>query len=34
MIHAQDGACVSEVALSAWWLRRLAFVFRFPESAR
>ena len=34
MIHAQDGACVSEVALSAWWLRRLAFVFRVPESAR
>jgi NlpC/P60 family putative phage cell wall peptidase len=31
MIHAQDGACVSEVALSPWWLRRLAFVFRFPE---
>jgi NlpC/P60 family putative phage cell wall peptidase len=32
MIHAQDGAAVSEVALSSWWLRRLAFVFRFPES--
>jgi NlpC/P60 family putative phage cell wall peptidase len=31
MIHAQDGAAVSEVALSSWWLRRLAFVFRFPE---
>ena len=30
MIHAQEGACVSEVALSAWWLRRLAFAFRFP----
>lgn len=31
MIHAQDGAGVCEVALSSWWLRRLAFVFRFPE---
>jgi NlpC/P60 family putative phage cell wall peptidase len=31
MVHAQDGACVSEVALSDWWLRRLAFVFRFPD---
>jgi NlpC/P60 family putative phage cell wall peptidase len=30
MIHAQDGARVAEVALSHWWLRRLAFVFRFP----
>lgn len=31
MIHAQDGASVSEVALSPWWRRRIAFVFRFPE---
>jgi NlpC/P60 family putative phage cell wall peptidase len=31
MIHAQDGAAVSEVALSNWWLRRLAFAFRFPD---
>ena len=30
MIHAQDGHAVSEVALSRWWLARLAFVFRFP----
>ncbi len=30
MIHAQDGAEVSEVALTKWWLNRLAFVFRFP----
>jgi NlpC/P60 family putative phage cell wall peptidase len=30
MIHAQDGACVSEVPLEGWWLRHLAFVFRFP----
>lgn len=31
MIHAHDGACVAEVALSGWWLRHLAAVFRFPE---
>ncbi|HMT13409.1 MAG TPA: NlpC/P60 family protein [Aestuariivirga sp.] len=31
MIHAQEGAVVSEVALSPWWRRRLAHVFRFPE---
>jgi NlpC/P60 family putative phage cell wall peptidase len=31
MIHAQEGARVSEVPLNAWWLSRLAFVFRFPE---
>ena len=30
MIHAHDGACVAEVALTEWWLRRLAFVFAFP----
>jgi NlpC/P60 family putative phage cell wall peptidase len=30
MIHAQDGACVSEVSLSKWWLARMAFAFRFP----
>ena len=32
MIHAQDGLSVSEISLSKWWLQRLAFVFRFPES--
>ena len=32
LIHAQDGLCVSEISLSKWWLQRLAFVFRFPES--
>ena len=26
-VHAQDGACVCEVALSPWWHRRLAGVF-------
>jgi NlpC/P60 family putative phage cell wall peptidase len=30
MIHAQDGVAVSQVSLSAWWLNRLAFAFRFP----
>jgi NlpC/P60 family putative phage cell wall peptidase len=30
MIHAHDGAAVTEVALAPWWRRRLAFVFRFP----
>jgi NlpC/P60 family putative phage cell wall peptidase len=32
MVHAQDGACVSEVSLSPWWLKRLSFAFRFPET--
>jgi NlpC/P60 family putative phage cell wall peptidase len=31
MIHAQEGVAVSEVALTAWWLRRVAFVYRFPN---
>ena len=30
MVHAHDGACVCEVALSRWWRRRLAFAFSFP----
>lgn len=30
MIHAQDGACVAEVALGAW-RRRLVAVFAFPQ---
>lgn len=30
MVHAQEQAAVTEVALSGWWLRHLAFVFRFP----
>jgi NlpC/P60 family putative phage cell wall peptidase len=30
MVHAQEGVAVSEIALSAWWMKRLAFVFRFP----
>lgn len=30
MIHAHDGAGVAEVALTPWWTRHLAGVFRFP----
>ncbi|MDB5592167.1 NlpC/P60 family protein [Enterovirga sp.] len=30
MVHAHDGAAVCEVALSPWWARRVAGVFRFP----
>ncbi|CAO4141625.1 NlpC/P60 domain-containing protein [Methylorubrum thiocyanatum] len=31
MIHAHDGAAVTEVALTPWWRRHLAHAFRFPE---
>ncbi|GBU17330.1 MULTISPECIES: peptidase P60 [Methylobacterium] len=31
MVHAHDGACVAEVALSGWWRRHLRAAFRFPE---
>jgi NlpC/P60 family putative phage cell wall peptidase len=34
MIHAQEGAAVTEIALSQWWLRHLAFAFRFPAETR
>ena len=30
MVHAQSGASVCEVSLCRWWVRRLAFAFRFP----
>jgi NlpC/P60 family putative phage cell wall peptidase len=30
MIHAQSGAAVSEVAITPWWRRRLAYAYRFP----
>lgn len=30
MIHAHQGIHVTEVALSPWWRRRIAYVFRFP----
>ena len=32
MIHALEGAPVSEVSLSPWWRRHLAGVFAFPGS--
>ena len=31
MIHAHDGAAVTEVALTGWWRRHMTGVFRFPE---
>ena len=31
MVHAHDGAAVTEVAIAPWWRRRLAFAFRFPD---
>lgn len=30
MVHAHDGAAVTEVAIAPWWRRRLAWVFQFP----
>jgi NlpC/P60 family putative phage cell wall peptidase len=30
MVHAHDGASVTEVAIASWWRRRLAYAFRFP----
>ncbi len=33
MIHAMEGAPASEIALSPWWRRRIAAVFRFPGTA-
>lgn len=31
MIHAWEAHPVAEVSLSGWWLRRLKFVFAFPD---
>ncbi|MGE0851152.1 MAG: NlpC/P60 family protein [Hyphomicrobiaceae bacterium] len=31
MIHAIEGATVSEVTFSPWWRRHLAAAFRFPQ---
>ena len=31
IIHAHDGAAVSEVAFTPWWRRHLSHVFSFPE---
>ncbi|MCC2098418.1 MAG: C40 family peptidase, partial [Hyphomicrobiales bacterium] len=33
MVHAHEGACVCEVALSRWWKRRLVAVFSFPSAS-
>lgn len=30
MVHAQEGAAVSEIALNVWWRRHLCLAFRFP----
>jgi NlpC/P60 family putative phage cell wall peptidase len=30
IVHAHDGAAVTEVALAPWWRRRIAYAFRFP----
>lgn len=32
-IHACEGVAVSEVALSNWWRRRIAYAFRFPAAS-
>lgn len=34
MIHAMEGGPVCEVALSAWWRRRIAGAFAFPGMIR
>jgi NlpC/P60 family putative phage cell wall peptidase len=34
MIHAMEGAAISEVALGRWWRRRIAAVFAFPGTVR
>ncbi|MCJ2020306.1 NlpC/P60 family protein [Methylobacterium sp. E-065] len=31
MIHAHDGAVVTEVALTGWWRRHMTGAFRFPD---
>ncbi len=31
MIHAHDGAVVTEVALTRWWRRHAAYAFAFPD---
>jgi NlpC/P60 family putative phage cell wall peptidase len=33
MIHAYDGAAVTEVCFAPFWARRVAFVFRYPAPA-
>jgi NlpC/P60 family putative phage cell wall peptidase len=31
MIHAVEGHAVAEIALSPWWVRRIAAVYAFPD---
>jgi len=31
LLHAHDGAAVSEVAFTRWWRRHLSHAFAFPE---
>ncbi len=31
MIHAMEGAPVTEIAVTSWWRRRIAAGFQFPE---
>jgi NlpC/P60 family putative phage cell wall peptidase len=31
MVHAHDGAAITEVAIAPWWRRRLAYAFAFPD---
>jgi NlpC/P60 family putative phage cell wall peptidase len=33
MVHAQEGAAVTEVAVSAWWRRRMAYGFSFSRAS-
>lgn len=33
MVHAHDGAAVTEIAIAPWWRRRLACALRFPGIA-
>lgn len=33
ILHAHDGAAVSEVAFTGWWRRHLSHAFAFPEIA-
>jgi NlpC/P60 family putative phage cell wall peptidase len=30
MVHAHDGAAVTEVSIAPWWRRRLAYCFELP----
>jgi len=33
MVHAQEGAAVCEVAVTAWWRRHIAGAFAFPVNS-